>query len=110
HAPAVAEPNAVAEAKDVQAPALYDAACVCALASASVKGDTKLAEQYASRAVQLLRQAVAKGFNDVAHMKKDPDLDGLRGRDACKKLMAELEQSLQGERKRGPGQGPRDGR
>jgi hypothetical protein len=58
------------------------------LASASVKGDPKLAEQYASRAVDLLRQAVAKGYKDVG-----PDLDVLRSRDNFKKLMAELEES-----------------
>jgi hypothetical protein len=95
HTLAVTEANAVAEAKDVQGPNLYDASCVCALASSSVKGDTKLAERYASRAVELLRQAVAKGYKDVAHMKKDADLDGLRGREDFKKL----EESFQGERK-----------
>jgi tetratricopeptide (TPR) repeat protein len=110
HTPAVAEANALAEAKDAQALTLYNAACVCALASSSVKGDPKLAEKYASRAVELLRQAAAKGYKDVAHMKKDPDLDGLRGRDDFKKLMAQMEQALQGERKRGPGQGRLDGR
>jgi tetratricopeptide (TPR) repeat protein len=111
HIPAVAEANAVAEAKDVQAPTtLYNAACVCALASSSAKQDLGLAEQYASRAVELLRQAVAKGYKNVAHIKKDTDLDGLRGRDDFKTLMAQLEQSLQGERKRGPGQGTPDAR
>jgi hypothetical protein len=62
------------------------------------------------RAVELLRQAVAKGFWDVDSMKKDTDLDGLRGRDDFKKLMAQLEQPLQGERKREPGRGTPDGR
>jgi tetratricopeptide (TPR) repeat protein len=95
HAVAVAEANALAEAKNGQALILYDTACVCALASSSLKGDTKLAERYASRAVELLRQAVAKGYKDVAHMKKDTDRDGLRGREDFKKL----EESLQGARK-----------
>jgi tetratricopeptide (TPR) repeat protein len=110
HSSAVAEANAVAEAKDAQADHLYDAACVCALASSSVKQDTKVAERYASRAVELLQQSVAKGFKNVAHMKKDTDLDGLRGRDDFKKLMAQLEQPPQGERKGGPGQGKPGGR
>jgi hypothetical protein len=39
----------------------------------------------------LLKQAIAAGFNSVAHMKKDPDLDPLRGRDDFKKLVAQLE-------------------
>jgi hypothetical protein len=109
HIQPVAEANAVAEDKDVQADSVYNAACVCALASSSVKKDPKLAEQYATRALELLRQAVAKGFKDVAHMKQDTDLDGLRGRDDFKKLMAQLEERLQGQRKRGPSQGTPDG-
>ena len=43
------------------------------------------------RAVQLLQRAVKAGFKDAAHMKKDIDLDPLRGRDDFKKLLAELE-------------------
>jgi hypothetical protein len=115
HTSAVAEANAAtAEAKykvgALNQQTLYKAACVFGLASSSVNGDPKLAEQYASRAVELLRQAVTKGFKNVPHMKKDIDLDGLQGRDDFKKLMAQLEQALQKERKRGPGQGTPDGR
>jgi serine/threonine-protein kinase len=87
HAQAVSEANALAEAKGVHALTLYDLACVCSLASASVKND----DRYAARAVELLRQAVAKGYKDIDHLKKDPDLDPLRGRDDFKKLLAELE-------------------
>ena len=39
----------------------------------------------------MLRQAVAKGYKDAAHMKKDADLDALRERDDFKKLVAEME-------------------
>jgi hypothetical protein len=49
------------------------------------------AEQYARRAVALLRQAVQKGYKDVTHMTKDPDLDALRARDDFKELLAQLE-------------------
>jgi hypothetical protein len=38
-----------------------------------------------------LRDAVAKGYKDAAHMKKDTDLDPLRSREDFKKLVAELE-------------------
>ena len=38
-----------------------------------------------------LKQAVASGFSDIAHMKKDKDLDALRSRADFKKLLAELE-------------------
>jgi tetratricopeptide (TPR) repeat protein len=40
----------------------------------------KLAESYGRRAVELLRQAVAKGFRNVANMLKDSELDPLRQR------------------------------
>jgi hypothetical protein len=34
---------------------------------------------------------VSKGYKDVAHMKKDTDLDPLRPREDFRKLLAELE-------------------
>lgn len=51
-----------------------------------------LAHSYADRAMALLRQAVAKGYKDAAHLKKDKDLDPLRSRPDFQKLLAELEQ------------------
>jgi serine/threonine-protein kinase len=87
HAQAFSEANALAEVTDVNALTLYNAACVCSLASAAVKND----DRYAARAVELLRQAVAKGYKDVEHLKKDPDLDSLRGRDDFKQLLKDLE-------------------
>jgi tetratricopeptide (TPR) repeat protein len=69
---------------------LYNAACGYALcAPLADKPETK--GEYAARAVELLRQAVAKGFKDVAQMKKDTDLDALRQRDDFKKVLAEVE-------------------
>jgi hypothetical protein len=41
--------------------------------------------------MKLLRDAVGKGFTDVAHMKKDTDLDPLRQRQDFQKLIAEVE-------------------
>jgi tetratricopeptide (TPR) repeat protein len=46
---------------------------------------------YSERAMELLRDAVAKGWKDVAQMKKDTDLDGLRPRDDFQQLLGELE-------------------
>jgi len=46
---------------------------------------------YADQAMAMLRDAVAKGFKDAAHMKKDTDLDPLRQREDFQKLLAELE-------------------
>ena len=48
-------------------------------------------EETAAKAVDLLRQVVAKGYQDVEHLKRDSDLDGLRQRDDFKKLLRELE-------------------
>ena len=39
----------------------------------------------------MLRDAVAKGYKDAAHMKKDKDLDALREREDFKRLVADLE-------------------
>jgi serine/threonine-protein kinase len=77
----------------------YDAACALAQCVPVAEKDGKLsasqrqeqATAYADRAVALLRRAVAKGWKDAAHMKKDTDLDPLRSRDDFKKLLAELE-------------------
>jgi hypothetical protein len=41
--------------------------------------------------MKLLRDAVSKGWTDVAHMKNDTDLDPLRQRADFQKLIAELE-------------------
>jgi hypothetical protein len=51
----------------------------------------ELAEGDADRALALLRQAVARGYKDTAHMKKDADLQPLRAREDFKKLLAKLE-------------------
>jgi hypothetical protein len=51
----------------------------------------ELTKSYGDRAVQALRQAAAHGYQDAAHMKKDTDLDPLRGRNDFKALLAELE-------------------
>ncbi len=40
--------------------------------------------------MDLLRNAVRAGYNDVAHMAKDTDLDAIRGREDFKKLIEEL--------------------
>jgi serine/threonine protein kinase len=81
-----AEPKATA-------PILYDAACVFALVAdrPSDAGNSLSREECAKRAVALLQQAIAKGWKNAEHMKKDDDLKSLRERDDFKKLLAELE-------------------
>ena len=44
-----------------------------------------------NQAMDLLRQAVAKGYKDAAHVKKDTDLDPIRNREDFKRLIVELE-------------------
>jgi serine/threonine protein kinase/Tfp pilus assembly protein PilF len=77
----------------------YDAACYLSLCvpivaehaglDATQRKDAALF--YGDAAMKLLRDAVSKGYKDVAHIKKDPDLDPLRQRDDFRKLVAELE-------------------
>src|SRR5262249_45322449 len=87
---ATTEVEAVLQAGPPTADRLYDAACVFAL-SAGKAGDPAVQERYAARAVALLRDAVAKGYNKVAHLKKDSDLDALRQRADFQQLLADLE-------------------
>jgi tetratricopeptide (TPR) repeat protein len=78
---------------------LYNSACYLARCVPLAEEDAKLAEEkrkelaqtYADRAVDLLRQALQKGFRDAAQLKKDTDLDPLRSREDFKKLLSELE-------------------
>jgi hypothetical protein len=90
HAQATRVADEVASAEEVTSDALYNAACIFSLASGKVK-NAQQEELYAGRAMELLRQAVLKGFHDLAHMKKDTDLDPLRKRQDFQKLIAELE-------------------
>jgi tetratricopeptide (TPR) repeat protein len=75
----------------------YDPACYRALIAGWLRsGDksetaTKEAAAEADRAMALLHKAVAAGFRDVALLKRDNDLDALRGRKDFKKLIADLE-------------------
>jgi tetratricopeptide (TPR) repeat protein len=77
----------------------YDAACFLSRCIPIVAKHDKLndkqrketAQFYGDAALRLFREAVSKGYNDVAHMKKDTALDPLRQREDFKKLIAELE-------------------
>jgi tetratricopeptide (TPR) repeat protein len=77
----------------------YDAACGLSLCLPIVAKHAKLDDQrrqeaarfYGDAAMQLLREAVGKGYENVAHMKQDTDLDPLRPREDFKKLIGGLE-------------------
>jgi serine/threonine protein kinase len=53
--------------------------------------EQELAQFYGDAAMELLRDAVRKGYKDAAHMRKDVDLEPLRPREDYLKLMAELD-------------------
>jgi tetratricopeptide (TPR) repeat protein len=89
---AVAEAEAVLQANPPWG-TFYNAACVYAVSSARIQ-DAALSDQYAARAVALLRQARDEGYLKVpAHaerVKKDADLESLRGRTDFQELLAEI--------------------
>jgi serine/threonine protein kinase/Flp pilus assembly protein TadD len=99
HAGAAAAADRLAELAVEPANDLYQAAGFLARAVPLAAKDEKLsaakrkelAKDYADRALAVLRQAVQKGYKDVARLKKDPDLDSLRQRDDFRRLLAELE-------------------
>ena len=76
--------------------AYYESACfraiVASLAIKSKKPDAaKIAKEEADKAMTWLTKAVAAGWKDAEHLKKDADLDFLRDREDFKKLVADLE-------------------
>jgi hypothetical protein len=87
--------------KRADAEGLYYAACYRAICAAVFREDPKtpaadasrLAKEQADLAVAWLRKAVAAGFKDGEHMKKDTDLDALRENPEFKALLAELTKS-----------------
>ena len=89
HDPVKARQLAEALARLTQPDDFYNAAC--GFARLSPSGDKETREQDARRAMELLQQAVAKGFKDVSHMKQDKDLDSLHERGDFKKLIAAME-------------------
>jgi serine/threonine protein kinase/tetratricopeptide (TPR) repeat protein len=78
----------------------YTAGSVLARCAALARNDARLdedkreefAEDYATRAVARLRQAVANGFRNPAQLRKDSWLDGVRDREDFRKLVAEVEE------------------
>lgn len=77
----------------------YSAACGLSNCLSAVAKHPKLDDKqrkeaarfYGDAAMKQLRDAVSKGYKDVALLKRDPDLDPLRGRDDFKQLIAEVE-------------------
>ena len=80
---------------------LYNAACFRAVtagvfrAGAQSEDAAQQAAAEADRAMDWLKQAVAAGYKDAAHMKKDADLKPLRERDDFRELLEELGKNAQ---------------
>jgi tetratricopeptide (TPR) repeat protein len=91
HVAATADADAVAKASGATAETLYYAACAYGMAVTAAGKGAEAADRYAERAVDLLRQAVAKGFRDWATFKRNPAFKSLESREDFKKLVAELE-------------------
>jgi tetratricopeptide (TPR) repeat protein len=91
-AQALAAADELAGAGQLTARQLYNLAEVYALAAAQLP--PAAADRSAARAVELLRQAFAKGWTNVAHMLKDADLDALRGRADYANLLWDLADGL----------------
>jgi hypothetical protein len=85
---AVAEVEELVDASDWPADGWLEFACVYAVASKSVAGRESA---YADRAVDLLFRAIAAGYQDVARLTADAELDALRGREDFQRLIAGLE-------------------
>jgi tetratricopeptide (TPR) repeat protein len=98
-AEAVAEVAALTKSSAWSAGQWYDFACVYALASAK-NADRKQA--YADRALELLRRAVQAGWNNAALMRKDTDLDPLRGREDFRELLRKLEKGAAARQEKQP--------
>jgi hypothetical protein len=98
HAAASAMAETLVQAARTSGDHLYVAACYLARCVPLAGKDTKLpdakrrerARRYGDRAVELLREAVAKGYTDVKTTREDKDLDALRQRDDFQKLLAEM--------------------
>jgi serine/threonine protein kinase len=72
--------------------ALALAACIPVVQKLNPEAQATAAVQfYGDETMKMLKDAVAKGFKDLADMKQNKELDPLRGRDDFKKLLAELE-------------------
>jgi serine/threonine protein kinase/tetratricopeptide (TPR) repeat protein len=99
HQPAAAAVKELARRKDPSPVDLYQFAGGYALCSSAARLDQKLlpaareklAEEYAHDALRLLRDAIAKGYQDVEQLKQDPDFDALRAREEFQALARELE-------------------
>jgi tetratricopeptide (TPR) repeat protein len=96
-APAAAAVEELVRAPETTPVQHYDAACLLARLATDVKDSADepgVRERYASRCVELLRRAQAKGFfkasEERERLRTSPDFDALRGREDFRKLLDEV--------------------
>ena len=87
-AEAVVEIEQLLDAADWTADRWFDIARVYAVASGTVAGR---GPEYSDRAMELLNRAIDVGYQDVARLSTDAELDSLRGREDFRRLIAALE-------------------
>jgi serine/threonine-protein kinase len=108
---AVAEASELAQSKSLSGETWFALAGIYAEASAAARRDAqlatsereRLADDHASRAIQLLRQARTAGFfqtpAQVAHLKTETAFSCLRGRADLQRLVEEIEKSVKSTRR-----------
>ncbi len=102
HARAVEIAEAVRKRSPKDEESLFKVACcyaLCAAAVAPEKGsaltpeDRKLQREYAAKAVDALRHAMANDYRDVVSIETEPDLDPIRQEPGLKSLVVDLTNS-----------------
>jgi serine/threonine-protein kinase len=96
YAEAAAEVDAASAFGHTPADDLVDAATILAGAAGAVRGDVQSAERYGAAAVDLLRRALGKGYDRLAHLKADVHLASLRSRPDFIGLIGEMERRING--------------
>jgi serine/threonine protein kinase/tetratricopeptide (TPR) repeat protein len=99
HQAATASAVSMAGVRPENAEDAYDAACIFARCVPLAREAPKtapaerpaLAQKYADQAMTWLREAIARGYRDAAHLQKDDDLTALRPRADFQKLVVELQ-------------------
>jgi serine/threonine protein kinase/tetratricopeptide (TPR) repeat protein len=91
HVRAAADAVVIAESPDATAEQLYIAAGFHSICSKFAATDGTLTQSYARRAVQVLRQAIAKGYKDFARIKTHSDLEAIRPREDFRQLLKEID-------------------
>jgi serine/threonine protein kinase/tetratricopeptide (TPR) repeat protein len=88
HARALAAVDELAATGDAET--LYDLACLCAASLEKIGNKIAQPEDYAARAVKLLRQSFAKGLRDPTRLQTDRRLASVRSRPDFRAFLKEL--------------------